>query len=562
MHLTFPNRDVAPAQLLAESASGKSLFSGAAIRFAETIENLSQENALGLESVDVQIDAQGADIKFPGGADQSDASHEKSEFDVQGLVQAAGQDQPAMAPEKNGPSLEVHSAKEVTVEAAQTLAEKQQPPTLSETRDRQSGTQNRSDMVVEDRVDVPAAGNLRKSVTDRSQSLDTQPVANQSRIDGNVAKPINEEVAVSSGAVGETSGSSDLPEPAPDTETLSPELPWNAGQVNEKLEAFTQNSKILQTQVKTAPVSTSRRESAAVDSTIRSVGFAVSPGENIQPAPASNTIENSTDPTHPRVETLEFGEAEIRTSPKPTAEINPYASLGSGVPRLSADTAPVTHRDPNAEDNSKTRPVGKGEPLTSLADNSWRPSPMAPDIRSTSIDRNSASLGVVLSLNEGEERLFSEIKVKLDSPFAVADAPVDQPVLQKVDLPQTVVRQLVATVQQMPGGPVEIALSPEELGKVRLAISNQESGGISVFVSAERPETLALVRRHVDQLAQEYHNLGYSNVSFSFGQSDHPQGDSSHGFRETSQMPQDILQQEQPVAQITLAASAGLDLRL
>ena len=112
MHLTFPNRDVAPAQLLAESASGKILFSGAAIRFAETIENLSQENALGLESVDVQIDAQGADIKFSGSADQSDASHEKSEIDAQGLVQAVGLDQPTMAFEKTAPTLEVHSANE------------------------------------------------------------------------------------------------------------------------------------------------------------------------------------------------------------------------------------------------------------------------------------------------------------------------------------------------------------------------------------------------------------------------------------------------------------------
>ncbi|MCV6610332.1 MAG: flagellar hook-length control protein FliK, partial [Amphritea sp.] len=62
-----------------------------------------------------------------------------------------------------------------------------------------------------------------------------------------------------------------------------------------------------------------------------------------------------------------------------------------------------------------------------------------------------------------------------------------------------VMRQIAENLQKMSDGRVEIRLSPEELGSVRLQLHQGESG-LTVTVQAERPETLDLMRRNIDQL--------------------------------------------------------------
>lgn len=79
-----------------------------------------------------------------------------------------------------------------------------------------------------------------------------------------------------------------------------------------------------------------------------------------------------------------------------------------------------------------------------------------------------------------------------------------------------VLRQLHEAVAQRPEGPVEVALSPEELGRVRMTLHPAEHG-IAVTVQAERPETLDLMRRNIEMLARDFRALGYADVSFSFG---------------------------------------------
>jgi Flagellar hook-length control protein FliK len=89
--------------------------------------------------------------------------------------------------------------------------------------------------------------------------------------------------------------------------------------------------------------------------------------------------------------------------------------------------------------------------------------------------------------------------------------------------------QLVDAVVQQAGRPVEVALNPEELGRVRIALTTLESG-ISVAIVAERPETLELMRRHIEQLEAEFRQLGYENIGFEFSggdaqTSDYPESD-------------------------------------
>lgn len=100
---------------------------------------------------------------------------------------------------------------------------------------------------------------------------------------------------------------------------------------------------------------------------------------------------------------------------------------------------------------------------------------------------------------------------------------------------QSVSRQITAAVVQMADQPVEIALSPEELGKVRLVLHASEHGMV-VTVHAERPETLDLMRRNIGLLATDMRDLGYSELSFNFN--DHPQHHSGQaGSKATTQGP-------------------------
>lgn len=63
---------------------------------------------------------------------------------------------------------------------------------------------------------------------------------------------------------------------------------------------------------------------------------------------------------------------------------------------------------------------------------------------------------------------------------------------------------------------VELTLAPEELGRIRLTMDGGD-GRMTVTVQADRAETLDLLRRNIDMLAQDFRDLGYAQTSFSFG---------------------------------------------
>lgn len=139
------------------------------------------------------------------------------------------------------------------------------------------------------------------------------------------------------------------------------------------------------------------------------------------------------------------------------------------------------------------------------------------------------------------------------TPAARIDAP------RIAELPQPLAAQVAQAISSSPDGQVELSLSPEELGGVRLRFSPGQ-GDMLVVVQADRPETLDLFRKNADMLAQEFKNLGYGSVAFEFGQ----RGQQKHAA--TSQNDLNDPLQVQPEAAVTvrlnLAPDAGLDLRL
>ncbi len=87
--------------------------------------------------------------------------------------------------------------------------------------------------------------------------------------------------------------------------------------------------------------------------------------------------------------------------------------------------------------------------------------------------------------------------------------------LSRAEMAQNILRQIAGSLSQTREGSVEIRLEPEELGRLRMQITPGDQG-VAVHVSADRQETLDLMRRNIEQLARELRDLGYQQTSFSF----------------------------------------------
>ena len=148
------------------------------------------------------------------------------------------------------------------------------------------------------------------------------------------------------------------------------------------------------------------------------------------------------------------------------------------------------------------------------------------------------------------------------SPVVTLDRSGPPSGLGMVAMPSSVTASLLAQAPQAALGPVELVLNPEELGKVRFEI-HQNGDQIKVILTVERPETLDLLRRHADQLVQEFRAAGYSGASLNFGHWGAQQGGTA---RQTAKTETDFATPEAPLSsqppRYNPVPSQGLNLRL
>lgn len=139
--------------------------------------------------------------------------------------------------------------------------------------------------------------------------------------------------------------------------------------------------------------------------------------------------------------------------------------------------------------------------------------------------------------------------------------------LPSTPVPQ-VASQIAAALSHAADGATELALSPDELGHVRLRLEPDAANPdrMVVMITFERPETLDLFRRHAGELSEALRAAGYAGADIGFGQDgggaggfDRP-GDRSAERWATGQDGPDLEIASSPAPR--LAAGASLDLRL
>ena len=134
--------------------------------------------------------------------------------------------------------------------------------------------------------------------------------------------------------------------------------------------------------------------------------------------------------------------------------------------------------------------------------------------------------------------------------------------------------QLLPLAQSAQSGPVELVLSPAELGQLRFEIHHR-GDLVQIVLSAERPETLDLLRRNSEQLLANFRNAGFAGASLAFGgwgagqnagtnPQEFDQGSQSGGGNDTAQLPSSPPSQNAAFAraQSYLDPSRSLNLRL
>lgn len=254
-----------------------------------------------------------------------------------------------------------------------------------------------------------------------------------------------------------------------------------------------------------------------------------------KPHPLARLADATTMPAEPGDAAVTDGKPATAEAPAPSirptvASAEPVRSHHmSTVAPLSMPFSSFADRPARSDDR-----VGQPDVSSALADRSSKmlPSAITMPIPSNLVlikDEKIALPSVVFDTGMQGFDLPSQPMVErsstatMSSPMAVASAP---------DQHRSVAQQVVIAVTQSGGQITEITLNPEELGRVRMQMTQAVDGGLILHVQAERLDTIDLMRRNSDLLTQEFRALGYGTLTFSFSQQD---GNQERGMQPQSQ---------------------------
>ena len=271
------------------------------------------------------------------------------------------------------------------------------------------------------------------------------------------------------------------------------------------------------------------------------------------PAPVQNAPKMAMPPHTPTPPSLILPAKGGEATPKRMEAGAVMGEVTEGVPEgpvrdAVSETAVQSRTVPTAAEHSKTLYAGMAEAATPLLFAEGKA--QAHDFSMT-------------SFYGGVDGMMSQL-----DQLSQAD-PLTQ--TSRVELPARLAAQIADVARQLPDGPIEISLSPEELGKVKLTFQVSENGAMNVVIAAERADTLEFMKRNADSLLAEFSDLGYEGSSFQFEQENHnpsddgseskgsPQSDGSKDnlFSEKASKPD-----THAPARLHLDGTSGMDIKL
>lgn len=202
------------------------------------------------------------------------------------------------------------------------------------------------------------------------------------------------------------------------------------------------------------------------------------------------------------------------------AQINPLPKASSAqTPNLSTPPTKESHKEPSIGRPVPTTDNDSVKPARTEQNNAAFQKAPSPIGSFQSLETN--KLFNLPSLAGTFEGAVSDIKGS--SAIASSSVPTSQQTTpsqthQVQSQAPSASSQIVAAIARSDSGVTEIRLNPEELGRVRIALTPTETG-LSVAILADRPETADLLRRNLDVLAQDFKDIGYQDLMFEFSDS-------------------------------------------
>ena len=182
-------------------------------------------------------------------------------------------------------------------------------------------------------------------------------------------------------------------------------------------------------------------------------------------------------------------DASVKATPVPPEGLSTGDTLTPAIGDAHQSADPVQTERP--------RSVADGLPLV--------PKPAVPILRDASIIADPAAAFDAQPLQPHREASSSTAPALAPS-HAPAPHADPRPVMQQVTSAMVTTRK----------DATEIALSPEELGRLRVVMSGPDRNHVTIW--AERPETLDLVRRNADMLVQHLQEAGIDTMDMEFRQ--------------------------------------------
>lgn len=241
----------------------------------------------------------------------------------------------------------------------------------------------------------------------------------------------------------------------------------------------------------------------------------------------------------------------------------------TNLPPDSDEVSVAEHRLGRTLSDSASQRV-RGEFLSQLTSQPVAAQPILGEQVALSLaNEGGQSLQISAAEIDGDADLFDPVLREVRGDTGVQSAANTQTGAQNG--PSNNVRQFAAQIHEaLAKGsqrPVEITLNPQELGAVRMAMQMSEAS-IGLTIMIERPETLDLLRRHIDQLVADFKELGYENIDLSlssggFSGQDAPEQDDATA--DTVSISQDDVDEALPVQQLppsSAGTATGVDLRV
>lgn len=256
-----------------------------------------------------------------------------------------------------------------------------------------------------------------------------------------------------------------------------------------------------------------------------------------------------------------------KTSAGPTGPVAPAVAATGGA-KIDVAQANVEPRDAEADIDVEV-PVANGKSETRAKSpydvrvTGSMPQQPAPV---TSISQLSLMAGANASAGFETGSFSSALDMTHEMPGLsqlLTEATIGTSATHRAELPRMVATQMAEAFAAKGEQKVEVSLNPQELGRVSMRVVTSETG-ITMVIQTERPETGDLMRRHIHELAEEFREMGYEDISFEFsgGQADDGQSGDQPGGGTANADALHMAELAEPVTQNLQLGAAGVDMRV